>query len=259
MAKTATKPAAKKGTAVATVKPKAVVSLAEMQAAIKADIESVAESTGSPSGDELRVGQNKMFKLPNGPEHPGPLNMVIVDFITVREFYDRPFDKANPSPAACSAASRTPTGMVPFKSSPDKQSNACTGCPMNEWETAPTGKGKACKEARVLAVIPDDATDETVPSILKVSPTALKPYDNYVRSIASSLNKAPFQVITEVSFDPNVDYPSLRFGNPTPASDELASIAFNLRGAARDRLLSEPDFSGYTPPKGNKAKAKAKR
>lgn len=242
----ATAKAAKKpSTAVAKVKPTAIVSV---QDTIAKELAELGAATGSSAGgNRIRVSQSKMFKLPDGTEHPGPLHMVIVDHITRRSWYDRPFDKKNPSPPACAAASRETTGMLPMAASPDKQSNACTGCPNDEWGTANQGNGKACKESRDLAVIPDDADATTKPFFLEVSPTGLKAYDGYVRSIASSLQKASFQVVTEVSFDPNLDYPSLRFSNPQPASADLIQIAANLKTGARQELLSPLDFSGYKP------------
>lgn len=251
--KAATKATKKPGTAAA---PKGTA-LVNMQDAIKKELESLQSRTGSPGGDEIRVTQDKQFKLPDGTEHPGPLRLVIVDFVTGRYFYDRPFDQKNPCPPACMALSVQPTTMVPPKDVPDRQSDNCTGCPLNEWGSA--GDGKACKESRVLAVIPEDADATTEVSVLKVSPTALKAFDSYVRSLANALGKAPFQVVTEVSFDPNLKYGSLRFGNPEPASDDLVDTAFSLREAARQRILTYPDLSGYTPPSKGKAPARGRR
>lgn len=236
-------------TAVATRKPSGGA-LVNMQDAIKAELAEIANRTGAPGGDVIRVTQDKQFVTPNGTVG-GPLPLVIVDFVTQRSFYDRPFDKKNPCPPACTAISVKPTEMAPFKDVPKRQSDTCAACPMNEWGS--DGDGKACKEHRVLAVIPSDADVNTDIAVMSVSPTGLKPFDGYVRSLAASLQKAPFQVVTEVSFDPNVTFASLRFGNPKPADDDLVGVAFSLRDKARDRLLAKPDFSGYIPPsKGGK-------
>lgn len=251
MAKAAQKPS----TAVATRKPTGGA-LVSMQDAIKNEIANIASRTGNPGGDVIRVLQKKAFKFPDGTEHPGPVKMVIVDFVTARNFYDRPFDAKNPCPPACFAISQSPTGMAPPKDVPDRQSDECSKCPMNEFGSA--GDGKACKESRVLAVIPEDADANSEISVLSVSPTALKAVDGYVRSVANALQKAPFQVVTEVSFDANVDYPSLRFGNPEPAPDDLVATAYGLRETARARLLTEPDTSQYQPP-AKKGNAKAAR
>jgi hypothetical protein len=247
----------KGSTAVAT-RPVRNTSLASVSEEARKVIEGLKDTVGTPGGDAILVGQDKQFKLPDGSKHPGPLRLVIVDFVTGRYFYDRVFDPKSPCPPACFAISQKPTNMVPVKDSPVKQSDACTSCPMNEFGS--DGAGKACKEMRVLAVIPEDADVDTTVSILKVSPTALKAFDSYVISVGAHLNKAPFQVVTEVTFDPKLDYPSLRFGNPTPAPDDLVAVAYALRDSAKARLMAMPDFSQYTPPaKAGRSSAKTAR
>jgi hypothetical protein len=241
------------GTAVAT-KPKTGTALVNMQDAIKNEIANIASRTGNPGGDVIRLS-GKKFTLPDGSVHPGPLKVVIVDFVTTRHFYDRPFDQKNPCPPACYAISVTPTGMVPPKDVPVRQNDECSKCPNNEFGSA--GDGKACKESRFLAVIPEDADANTELAVISVSPTGIKRLDSYVRSLAGSLQKAPFQVITEISFDTSVDFPSLMFGNPQPAEPDLVATAFNMREAARARLTAPIDTSQYTPPtkKGGVAKS----
>lgn len=220
-------------------------SMVSMKDAIAKEITSLQDRTGAPGGDVIRITQDKKFVTPDG-EFPGPLRVVIVDFVTQRSFYDRPFDKKNMTPPACTAIAVKPTEMAPFKDVPVRQSDNCAGCPMNEWGS--DGDGKACKEHRLLAVIPEDADATSEIAVLSVSPTALKSFDGYVRSLASSLQMAPFQVVTKVGFAEDQKYATLRFGDPKPAGEDLVAIAYSLREAARERLLAKPDFSGYTPP-----------
>lgn len=254
MAKAAT--ATKPKTAVAVRANTSVVSIQEQ---VKRDLAELSGRVGAPGGDQIRVGQDKQFLLPDGTKHPGPLQLVIVDFTTHRTFYDRDFDKANPCPPACFAIALKPKDMVPDKSSPVRQSDACLGCPLNEFGS--DGNGKACKEKRMLAVIPADADANTDIAILATSVTALKAFDSYVNSVGASLGKMPYQIVTEVSFDPNLQYPSLRFGNPQPASPDLVQTAFALRESARSRLLAPYDVSQYKPvqPKGRAAAKPARR
>lgn len=241
MGKAAT--AKKPGTAVAARANTSVVSINEQ---VKRDLAELQTRVGAPGGDQIRVTQDKQFLLPDGTKHPGPLNLVIVDFTTHRTFYDREFDKANPCPPACFAIALKPKDMVPDKSSPARQSDACHGCPLNEFGS--DGNGKACKEKRMLAVIPADADANTDIAILATSVTALKAFDSYVNSVGASLGKMPYQIVTEVSFDPNLTYASLRFGNPQPAEADLVQTAFALRDKARQRLLAPYDVSQYKPP-----------
>lgn len=246
MARTATAtPTKKPGTAVAQAKGTALVS---MQDAIKKELAEVASRTGAPGGDVIRLTKTKRFKLPDGQE-VSELPAVIVDHVTYRRFYDKPFDPQKPSPPACFAVSVTPTDMAPPKDVPVRQSDKCSSCPMNEFGSGVNGKGKACKETRDLAVLPPDADAETEIAVVSVSPTGLKSYDGYVRTIAASLQKATFQVVTEITMDEASEHQSLRFGNPQPASPDLQLVAFNARAGARERLMAYPDTSQYEAPK----------
>lgn len=65
---------------------------------------------------------------------------------------------------------------------------------------------KACKNSRLLALLPVDADDETPIMVLKVSPTALKAFDSYVASVARSFQLPPLGVVTEIGFDEAVTY-----------------------------------------------------
>jgi hypothetical protein len=49
---------------------------------------------------------------------------------------------------------------------------SCAGCPMDQWGTAPeNGKGKACKQQKLLFVLEEGAT---LPMLIAVPPTSLK-------------------------------------------------------------------------------------
>lgn len=233
MAKTA--PAAKPGTNVVSLKER-----------MKQEVATLSSRTAPPSGDNISITQDKHFKLPNGSKHPGPLSVIIVDFMSKNEFYEGAYDPNNMTSPACFAIGQTPTTMAPSPNAPVPQSKTCTGCPMNEFGSA--GKGKACKNMRVLAVLPPDADADEPLAIIKVSPTALKSFDGYVNSVAQKFGVPPLGVVTELSFDPNQTYATLRFGNPTPCSEDQLTVAFARKDEARKRLEVEPDVSRYVAP-----------
>ena len=253
--KPASKAAAKAPTNVVAIK-KPSTSLVSLQERMKADLAELNSKVAPASGDVIGITQDKMFKLPDGTKSPGPINLMIVDFLSRNDFYDGPYDANNIAAPACFAIGTNPTAMVPSDNAPAKQSDACPACPMNQFGSA--GNGKACKNQRILAVLPTDADADTPLMVLKVSPTALKAFDAYVRSVAAQFQLPPVGVITEVSFDPNVTYASLRFGNPQP--NENAEVGLNRREEARARLLTEPDVSQYAAPApaGRGARAPAK-
>lgn len=245
--KAAAKPAAKTSTskAVAVKKGGAVVDMAAMKAQMQQEIAALANKTAPPGGDVIQISQSKEFKLPDGTKSQGPLELVIVEFSSSNRYYDGPYDKDNISPPACFAIGDSPTALVPSDNSPNKQSSSCAGCPMNQFGSA--GTGKACKNTRVLAVLPPDADDDTPLWVLNVSPTALKAYDSYVNSIARQFQLPPIGVRTEVSFDPNSEYPSLRFASLGP--NEQLAVHFARKEEAKKRLTQEPDVSSYEAPK----------
>lgn len=247
--------AASASTTVAIVKKNAGA-VVDIRAKLAAEIADMASRVGAPGGDAIKVTQDKKFEFPDGTKHNGPIKLVIVDFVSANSFYDGPYDKDNISPPACFSIGTNPTQLVPSENSPLKQSNGCAACPMNQFGSA--GAGKACKNGRVLAVLPPGADADTPLWILKVSPTALKAYDAYVTGVARQFQLPPVGVITEVSFDDNVTYASLRFGNPEP-NDNL-EVCFARKEEAMARLMTEPDVSQFEaapPPK--KAAAPARR
>lgn len=228
------------------------VSLADQ---IAKEVQEVAERVSSPSGDSIRITQDKKFAFPDGTEHPGPLDLVVLDFAYGNNFFDRPFKKGENIPPACFSRGMSQKDLVPSGNSPDKQAESCAKCPLNEWGS--NGKGKACANNAYLAVIAADETDEERVLTLKVSPTAVRGWDNYVHTVRNKCKTVPVGVITQVYFDPNEDYASLRFGNPVPNPN--LEQHFALRAAARERLLAEPDTSAYEAPAAVKGRGKRSR
>jgi hypothetical protein len=237
---------AKTGTAVA-VKKASAGGLVDIKAQMAAEVALLASRVGAPGGDAIKVTQDKKFELPDGTKHT-ELRLVIGGFVSANSFYEGAYDKDNISPPACFSIGISPTTLVPSDNSPLKQADSCTACPMNQFGTA--GNGKACKNGRVLAVLPPDADADTPLAILKVSPTALKAFDAYVTTIARNFQMPPVGVSTLVTFDDNVTYASLRFGEPEP-NDNLA-VHFGRKAEAMERLMTEPDVSQFQaapPPK----------
>lgn len=239
-------------TVVALVKPaKGAGALVSIKEQMARELAGLGERTAPAGGDKIQL-KGKKFKLPDGSESD-ILNVVIVDFMAVNNFYEGTYDPNNISPPACFAIGQNVAQMVPSDNSPVKQSDACASCPMNQFGSA--GNGKACKNQRRLAVLPPDADADTPLWVLDVSPTGLKSFDGYVRSAASKFGMLPVGLITEITFDDGVDYASLRFGNPQP--NENMEVHWSRRDEALTRLTQEPDVSAYgtaAPPKARNSK-----
>ena len=159
-------------------------------------------------------------------------------------------------PPGSFAVGVNPKQMTPTDNSPNKQADSCQGCPMNEFGSS--GEGKACKNGRLLAVLPPDADDKTDLWLLEVSPTAIKGFDGYVNSVVRQFGVPPVGVVTTVSLDPNVDYAKMVFSDPQPNNN--LEISFARQAEAQEMLKVEPDFTGWVDPRaGRKPAAKTAR
>ena len=134
-------------------------------------------------------------------------------------------------------------------------------CWANQFGSA--GKGKACRNSILVAMLPPDADENTPFMLLNVSPTGLKSFSGYLSSVIR-MQRPPYSITTDVFCDPGVKYDSLRFTNPQPLDDEMIELVRARRSEARERLLVEPDVSTITAaneakkpaPKGRLAPAK---
>lgn len=210
----------------------------------------IAKRIAAPTGDRIRFNANRSIVTPDGAEGE-TLEVVIVDFVTSNLFYDSPYDRDNPQPPGCFAIGPEPSLLVPSKNSPNRQSETCSACPNNQFGSAQNGKGKACKNTRLLALSPlgaDDGEDAPI-WIMSVPPTSMKAFDSYVHSLAAKHRTVPIGVLTEITLDPENTFASPRFRVVRPLEGAELGRFMERRKEASDRLNAEPDVSQYVPPK----------
>lgn len=212
---------------------------------LSADVIAIKDKIGAPSGDFITVGRNKTFKMPGQDAEAPMLSCIVVNWVTVNQYYKGRYDPNNIKPPVCVALGQTPKGMKPFDASPEKQHDDCDSCPQNQW--AKDGSGKACKNQRLLAVVPADDPENGPLMLLRVSPTGIKHFDKYVQEITESGAPVPHPVavVTLIGFDPKVEYPTLRFKSDGP-NPHIAAAA-GRRKEALNRLLTPPEFSKPAP------------
>lgn len=226
----------------AAVAVKAVgANVVNIQDMLRAQAAAMSDKTAPASGNAIRVTQDKQFLLPDGTKTPGPLQLVIIDFISKNAFYEGAYDPKAISPPACFAIGSNPLKMVPSANAPLIQSTDCQSCPMNAFGSA--GTGKACKNSRVLAVLPPDADENTPLWTLATSPTANKGFDGFVTSVARVFQVPPVGVVATVGFDANETYAKLVFSDPQP--NENVGAHFARQDEARAMLAVEPDVSSF--------------
>ena len=131
-----------------------------------------------------------------------------------RTFYDETYSE--------DAIVKTPTcysddGITPNAKSLAVQSKTCANCPQNVDGSASSGKGRACRYSRRLAVILEndqkgDVFQLTLPaqSIFGKGENGKMPLESYVRLLGSN-NVSVTSVVTEMRFDTASATPKLTF------------------------------------------------
>ena len=214
---------------------KAVV---DIRAQLKAELEAQKSRVAPPTDGKIST-RGKVFTLPDGRTSNGPLKLIILDWRIVHAYYTGIYDPAKRASPDCWALSTDldcapdPTKVKTIKC------ESCAKCPFNEYGSGATGKGKACKESRRLAVIPTDATEDTIPLVLEVSPTGIKSFEAMVTRL-NSIGKHPMEAVAEVAFKSDAHYPTLVFNVDSMLDDDQLAIAFAIRKMAEPILDRDP-------------------
>jgi hypothetical protein len=233
----------KETTAVA-VAPRAKLAVIpqDLRESLAAESLAIANRIGQPARDFIGVDRNKVFRLPGIDKTAPEISVVIVDFVALQQYYPGKFDPKNIQPPVCMALGVEQATMRPDPSSPELQDGGkgCKVCPKNQWKSD-GGRGKACKEQRLLAVISPEAPDGAL-MLLKVSPTAVAHFDTHVIKVKSFNPEIPHPIAVEtlVSFEPSVEYATLRF-KIIGAYNNIEAAALR-RTEARALLLTPPDL-----------------
>lgn len=227
------------------VKPKSTAVSVDVATQIKRDIEELATRVTAPTGAKIDV-EDKVFTLPTGAKSDTSIDVVVVEFAYRNTFYAAKYQKGTFTTPICYAAALQEKGMAPVAESSQKQSEACGTCEQNAFGS--DGAGKACKNSVVMAVLPIDATAETPIWTIAVSPTALKRFSGYVTNLAATHKTAPYAVVTRLSFEASLKYPSLVFAYVEAAPTSLVQLALARREEARKMLLAPPDLTEKAAP-----------
>ena len=210
--------------------------IADIRGQIQSQMANINKSVAPPSGRSIST-KGKIFTLPDASTSQGPLELVVLDWRNFNAYYTTPYDPKDPKPPGCFAISFLTEDMAPHEAAGEKQSEACAGCDFNKWGSAPTGRGKACRNTVRLAVVGKDFTDRDEPMLLKVSPTGIKAWSGYVNNL-QTIGKHPIEAIAKVSFKPDAAYPTLLFD--VSGFHENLETAWSLREKAKAMLEAPP-------------------
>lgn len=194
------------------------------------------------------------------------MHCIVLASLIENAYYPGRFDPDNPQSPVCFAFSVDGEDMEPHEKSHDKQSDGCADCPHNEWGSSDTGRGKACKNVRRLALLAFDNGDAASIeagdiAILSVSVTSVKNWSGYAKQLAMS-GMAPWGVQTLVTLDRDESstYSKLHFESEGKINDKLyPAILKKVREA--EQMLDQPYVFIEQPerPARRPAKTTAKR
>jgi hypothetical protein len=203
------------------------------------------------SGDVISINNGKrLFSLP-GDQEVAELEAHIVDFAYRNEYYLGPYNAKDIQPPACFAIAPSEAMLSPSDNSPVKQNeDTCATCQQNQFGTHATGKGKACKNTVILALLPPNEAEEHDIWVLKTSPTAV-PYFNKYASKVNQMNIPLSVVKTRIFLDPDSTYASVRF-EPLGVDEKNIDILIDRKDEAAARLRQEPDVSQFEMPKASR-------
>lgn len=213
--------------------------------------ESIKEQVSAGgSGPRLSINNNGRWSTPDGAELDSTISVIVIDFMSKNTWYPHPYQAGNPLPPGCFAIGKVLANMQPCPESPEPQHDTCAGCPHDQWGSSATGKGKACKNARELAVILEEQAGDLENAeifIISIPPTSIKFFDGFARTTERVLSGPPIKAIVDISAvqKSGARYFEMQFDN-IRANPDYADH-FTLREEASVLLEATPDTSNYVP------------
>lgn len=172
------------------------------------------------------------------------IEIVVVAFTNTNAYYATGFVAGTVQPPLCYAIDPLPHGMIPRDNSPAKQHHECDSCKMNQFKSHQNGRGKACRNARRLAVLllNNTTVEKADLCTIDVPPTSLKAFDRYVTSLAARYGCMPVAVLTRVTLDPNETYSKLNFEVIRPLTEKEIVAAYNWSEQAEAHINADMEF-----------------
>jgi len=225
----------------------------------------LAKQAEIAAGLEASTGGGQFFSTRGGQlswqDSPLPNNemiVIVLDTIFENVFYEGRYDPDTPQGPTCFAFAREEDELAPHiivKDAGQAQSlDGCKNCEHNEWGSADTGKGKACRNTRRVAMIPagqisrsgevevfedEDHYASTTVGFMKLPVTSVKGYANYVKQVAGALKRPPFGIITRVAVVPDAKTQFKVIFEPIEkVSDDLMSAIMERR----EEVMATIDF-----------------
>lgn len=186
----------------------------EEEMAKQAKVQATAEKVDTYN---KTIGTRHGILTVDGTPIPGnTIDAVILLAVHENKWYENGFDPDNITIPDCYAFGdvnneEDPSeGMAPHEEAKNKQSDACEGCPLNEFGSAEKGRGKACKNIRRLICMEPSDLEGTPKEImaaemrsLSLPVTSVKNWGKYMGSVADDMSRPSWGVVTTISLVPD--------------------------------------------------------
>ena len=131
------------------------------------------------------------------------MTVIVLAALIENVYYPGKFDPDKPASPICFAFSTDGEEMAPHEKAHEPQNGTCAGCPHDEWGSSDTGKGKACKNGRRIAVmamedVSVDAIDHGEIAQLNIPVMSVRGYSAYVKDLAMSAGLPAFAWQTRI-------------------------------------------------------------
>lgn len=220
----------------------------DSQLAADAEKEYAGEKSG---GAGMNIGiRGSEFRM-NGEDLGDEMTVVVVATAYEHAYYDNPYNPDDPQPPGCFALGVDEDDLAPHPDSPAPQADTCAECWANEWGSSNTGRGKACKNSRRLALLAagEDGIAFGETPILRVPPTSLRNWSGYAKRSVKVTQRPTYGLITKIGFDENADWETLTFELAGKIEDpEVMAQVIEARKAAESTVLEPFDTNNYKAP-----------
>lgn len=197
-------------------------------------------------GGKSLSAKSGILNIAGEPVEGNKLKVIVLASVFQNAFYEDKFDPDNVQSPTCAAVAEEDEQLAPAETVEFKQHDTCDGCPQNAWGTADTGKGKACKNGRRLALLSgDDISAQALRDgemlTFGLPVTSTKGWALYVKGLASNFKRPPFAVVTEIGAVPDAKTQfriTFRVLEQIPAS--VGALIMRRREEALKLLLTQP-------------------
>ena len=218
--------------------------------------EELAKQAEIAAGMEASAGGGQFFSTRGGQlswqDAPLPGNemaVIILDHIFETVYYEGRYDPDTPQSPTAFAFGRDQDELRWHENSdPEFAGQLCSESEVCEWGSADTGRGKAARETRRLAMVPAGQFDRngdlelfedpehyatTTIGFMKLPVTSVKGFANFVKQVAGALKRPPFGIVARVAVVPDAKTQfKVVFEPLEKVSDDLMGIIMERREEA---------------------------